>query len=85
MLFKFIYLAGSGLGCNMQDLCRMTQGLSAWHADSLAVAQASAAAARGLRCSPARGVSAPQPGTKPTPPALQGKFLTTEPPGKSLL
>ena len=69
----------------MQDLHCTTWGLSLWHADSLAVVQASAAAAHGLRCSPARGVSVPQPGTKPTPPALQGGFLTTGPPGKSLL
>ena len=30
------------------------------------------------------GVLAPQPGIKPTPPALEGKVLTTGPPGKSL-
>ena len=30
------------------------------------------------------GVLAPQPGTEPAPPALEGKVLTTGPPGKSL-
>ena len=30
------------------------------------------------------GILAPQPGIKPTPPALEGKVLTTGPPGKSL-
>ena len=30
------------------------------------------------------GILAPQPGIKPTPPALQGKVLTTGPPEKSL-
>ena len=27
------------------------------------------------------GISAPQPGIEPAPPALEGKVLTTEPPG----
>ena len=31
----------------------------------------------------ARGISAPQPGIDPTPPALEGAVLTTGPPGKS--
>ena len=31
----------------------------------------------------ARGISAPQPGIEPAPPALEGKVLTTGPPGKS--
>ena len=30
------------------------------------------------------GILALQPGIKPTPPALEGKVLTTGPPGKSL-
>ena len=30
------------------------------------------------------GILAPQPGTEPTTPALEGKVLTTGPPGKSL-
>ena len=31
----------------------------------------------------AHGILAPQPGMKPAPPALEGKVLTTGPPGKS--
>ena len=34
-------------------------------------------------CSEACGILAPQPGIKPTPPALEGKVLTTGPPGRS--
>ena len=30
------------------------------------------------------GILAPRPGVEPTPPALEGEVLTTEPPGKSL-
>ena len=30
------------------------------------------------------GIIAPRLGIEPTPPALEGKVLTTEPPGKSL-
>ena len=29
------------------------------------------------------GILAPQPGIEPAPPALEGKILTTGPPGKS--
>ena len=32
----------------------------------------------------ARGILAPRPGIKPTPPALEGKVLTPGPPRKSL-
>ena len=31
-----------------------------------------------------RGILIPQPGSKPTPPALEGEALTTGPPGKPL-
>ena len=37
-----------------------------------------------LSCSMACGILVPQSGIKPTTPALEGKFLTTGPPGKSL-
>ena len=39
--------------------------------------------ARGLSCSTARGVLVPQPEIETAFPALQGRFLTTEPLGKS--
>ena len=37
-----------------------------------------------LSCSEACGILVPWPGIKPASPALQGRFLTTGPPGKSL-
>ena len=39
--------------------------------------------ARRFICSGAYGISAPRPRMEPASPALQGGFLTTEPPGKS--
>ena len=39
--------------------------------------------ARGLNCPIACGILVPQPGIKPVSPALEGRFLTTGPPGKS--
>ena len=67
----FICLAAWGLSCSLGDL-------SLQHMDSLIVA-------RGLSC-PLRacGILVPQPGVKPPSPELQGKFLTTGPPEKSL-
>ena len=38
----------------------------------------------GLRCPSALGLLVPQPGLELTSPALQGRFLTTGPPGRSL-
>ena len=43
-----------------------------------------AVAAHGLSYSEAHGVLVPRPGIDPESPALQGGFLTTGPPGKSL-
>ena len=40
--------------------------------------------ARGLCCPAARGILIPRPGIEPTSPALEGRFFTTGPPGKSL-
>ena len=34
-------------------------------------------------CPMACGILVPGPGIEPVPPALEGRFLTTEPPGKS--
>ena len=42
-----------------------------------------AVVAQRLRCSQACGILVPQPGVEPTSPALEGRFLTTGPPGKS--
>ena len=38
-----------------------------------------------LSCSVACGIFVPPPGIEPMSPALKGRFLTTGPPGKSLL
>ena len=67
-LFKLINLAVLGLSCGMQ-------GLSLQHVDSLVLA-------RGLSGSTACG-SVLRPGFGPTSLALQGRFLTTAPSGKS--
>ena len=37
----------------------------------------------GLSCPEACGILIPQPGIEPASPALEGRFLTTGPPGKS--
>ena len=47
-------------------------------------AQAGLVAACRLSCPEAHWISVPQPGIQPTSPALQGRFLTTRLPGKSL-
>ena len=72
-LYLSIYLAAPGLICGMQDL-------SSYHASSVVVA-------RGFNCPVAREILSivPQPGSKLTSPALESGFLTTGPPGKSLI
>ena len=40
--------------------------------------------AHGLSCPAACGILVPRTGIKPMPPALEGGFFTTGPPGKSL-
>ena len=50
-------------------------GLRLWHAGSVIVVH-------GLSCPMAYGILVPQPGMAPGPPALEGRFLTTGPPGK---
>ena len=67
--FKFIYLAGLGLGCSTQDL-------SLWCMDFPVVVCR-------LSCFTARGILVPQPGIKPVSPPLQGGSLTPGPPEKS--
>ena len=84
----FFKLAALGLGCHVQDLhCVMQdllveQGLSSYgpwvpeHTGSVIVAQ-------GLSCSLACRILVSWPGIEPESPGLQGRFLTTGPPGKS--
>ena len=45
----------------------------------------SGAAAHGLSCPVACGILVPRPGIEPLSPSLEGGFLTSGPPGKSLL
>ena len=64
-----LYLPVLGLSCGMLDLSLQSAG--------------SPVAALGLSYSTACGISVPGPGTEPAPPALQGRFLTPRPPGRS--
>ena len=68
---KYFFLAASGLSCCMQAPGLQHMG--------------SEVAVHGLSHPPAFGVLVPQPGIEPVSPALEVKFLTTRPPGKSLL
>ena len=45
--------------------------------------ESSVVVARGLSCPTACGILLPQPGIEPVSPALEGRFFTTGPPGKS--
>ena len=66
----------------MQDLfLRCVDPLVVAH--GLQIVRASAAAVHEPSCSEACGVLVPLPGIKPESAALQGKFLTAGPPGKS--
>ena len=61
-----------------------------WHSGSLVVVHGlqsagSVVAVPGLCCPVASGILIPQPGIKPVSPALEGRFLTTGPPGKFLI
>ena len=62
------FWGGGGIGCT---------GSSPQHPTSLA-------AVHRLGWPTAYGLLVPQPGIKPVSPALEGKFLITGPPGKSL-
>ena len=75
-LFFFFFLAVLGLSCSMQDVCCIIRDLSLWLTGSLVVAW-------GLSYSEECGILVPRPGIEPMSPALQGRFLTTGPPGKS--
>ena len=92
-------MAESGLGCSMQDLLLRRTGLSPVVAlgllSSCGVQVFSSCGARApervgsvfvvlrLSCPKVCGISVPQPGIEPASPALEGRFLTTGPPGKS--
>ena len=69
VLLNIYVSAASGLNCDLRD--GLLQCM-----DSLAVV-------RRLSSSEVGGILVPRPGTDLTFPALQGRFLTTGPPGKS--
>ena len=56
-------------------------GYSPWGAESDMTEGLSTA--HGPNCSVTRGIIVPRPGIQPVPSALQGRFLTTRPPGNS--
>ena len=86
----FICLAASVPSCGAQDLYRIMRDLLLLCMPSLVVArgirsaQASVVAVNRFSRSTECKVLVPRPGIEPTSPALQGGFLTTGPPGKSL-
>ena len=67
----------SGLNCSTRELSLRSTGSSLRRAGSLVVA-------RGFSCPVACGILVPQPGIEPVSTALEGRFLTTGPPGKAL-
>ena len=73
----YLLMAALGLSCSSQGLhCSIWDPLL-WHKGfSLVVAL-------GLSCPVACGILVPQPGIEPVSAALEGGFLTTEPPLKS--
>ena len=79
----------SGLSCGMWDLSLRHTGSSLQRTGfSLVVVQApgcagSVVVVRGLSCPTSCGILVLQPGFEPASPALEGRFLTTGPPGKS--
>ena len=71
-----MYSAALSLSCDVRDLgC----GRHALHCG----VQASLLVAQRLSCPAARGILIPQPRIEPMSPALEDRFLTTGPPGKS--
>ena len=82
--FFFFHVTALGLSCSTWDLLCITWDLLLWSMDSLVEAQASVVVALGLSCSAGCRISVPQTVSEAESPAFQGRFLTTEPPGKSL-
>ena len=61
----------------------MVHGLSSCDVWALVRMSSVVATDHRLSCSKACGILVPPPGIKPMSPVLQGRFLTTGPPGKS--
>ena len=85
-----------GLSCHTKDLCCDMRDLLLWGVDSLVVVNVLSScgsqapelwdqlfAAHRLSCPVAWGILASKSGIESMSPALQGRFLTTGPPGKS--
>ena len=70
ILLKYLIWLHQGLSCDTHDL-------------SLQPLDLSLVVSRGLSCSKACGILVPRPGINPSSPALEGRFLTTGPPGRS--
>ena len=87
--FFFNFLCGSRLLHAGPSLCHVDLSLRC--TDSLVMAcgaqstQASVVATHGFSCPQHCGILVPWPEMKPSEPALQGRFSTTGPPGKSHL
>ena len=64
--------------CSTWDLSLQPSGFSLVEGPRFSVV-----AVRGLSCPMACGILVPQPGIEPMSPALEGRVLTTGPPGKS--
>ena len=75
-LFIQVSVAALGSRCVVWDL-------SLRRTDSQSCGAGSVLVAVWLSCPSACGILVPRPGIEPDSPALQGGFLTTEPPGKS--
>ena len=77
-----------GLFTSLWCMCRLLSSCGAWapeNVDSVVAAHGLSGCAHGLSCPMACGILVPGPGMELASPALQGGFLTTGPPGKSLL
>ena len=95
----YLFMAALGLSCSMRDLLlwllsscgawapECVGSVAVWGLSSCGVwapeCVGSLVAAHRLSCPAARGILVPWPGIKPASPALEGRFLTTGPPGKS--
>ena len=76
LFLKLINLAVSGLSCSTREESVASCQIFCWDGRILVVDH-------GLSCSLACGILVSWPGIKPASPTLQGRFLTTRPPGKS--
>ena len=73
---SYFHLAVSGLSCSSRNLRCVLWDRSLQRTDP--------GCGEGCSCSPACGILEPWPGVEHESPALDGRFFTTGPPGKSL-